>query len=89
MIKELETEEINDVLAIWLRASVKAHSFVDNEFWESKMDVMRQTYIPSSKTYVFKENDIIKGFLSLQEETLAAMFVSPEFQGQGVVIILI
>ncbi len=84
MIRKLKTEEINDVLDIWVKASIDAHSFVSPEFWESRMDVMRDTYIPASNTYVFEENEIIKGFFSLHNDTLAAMFVSPEFHGRGI-----
>lgn len=84
MIRKFEPEEINDVLDVWINASIQAHSFIDKEFWKSKMDAMRETYIPNSDTYIFKENEIIKGFFSLHGDTLAAMFVSPEFQGNGV-----
>jgi GNAT superfamily N-acetyltransferase/limonene-1,2-epoxide hydrolase len=84
MIKKFEPKETNDVLDIWLTASIQAHRFVDKEFWESKVDDMREIYIPSSETYVFQENNIVKGFFSLHGETLAAMFVSPEFQHQGI-----
>ncbi len=84
MISKLKTEEINDILDIWLKASIRAHGFIDEAFWESKLDDMRTIYIPSSETYVFKENEVIKGFFSLHGDTLAAMFVSPEFQGKGV-----
>lgn len=45
---------------------------------------MREIYIPNSETYIFKENEIIKGFFSLHGNTLAAMFVSPEFQSNGI-----
>ena len=65
MISKLESEEINDVLDIWLKASIQAHGFISEEFWKSKIDAMRTIYIPSSETYVYKENEIIKGFFSL------------------------
>jgi putative acetyltransferase len=84
MIRKTEPEEINDVLTVWLNASIMAHSFIDKEFWESKMVDMREIYIPNSETYIFKENEIIKGFFSLHGNTLAAMFVSPEFQSNGI-----
>jgi len=84
MIRKLKAEETNDVLDIWVKASIEAHSFVSREFWKSRMDVMRDTYIPASDTYVFEENGIIKGFFSLHNDTLAAMFVSPESQGRGI-----
>jgi putative acetyltransferase len=83
MIRAFESSDMNDVLDIWLKASIEAHSFVGREFWESKVDDMRKTYIPSSDTYVFTDNEI-KGFFSLHGDTLAAMFVSPDFQGNGI-----
>ncbi len=84
MIREFESSDMNDVLDIWLKASIKAHSFVERKFWESKIDDMREIYIPASDTFVFADKGIIKGFFSLHGDTLAAMFVSPEFQGKGI-----
>lgn len=84
MIREFDSSDMNDVLDIWLKASIKAHSFVESKFWESKIDDMRETYLPASDTFVFLDNRIIKGFFSLHGDTLAAMFVSPEFQGKGI-----
>lgn len=84
MIRAFQSTDMNDVLDIWLRASIEAHGFVDRGFWESKVDDMRETYIPASDTYVFMEDSIIKGFFSLRGDTLAAMFVTPDFQGKGI-----
>lgn len=84
LIRAFKSTDINDVLNIWLRDSIEAHSFVDREFWESKVDNMRKTYIPASDTYVFMEDNIIKGFFSLHGKWLAAMFVTPDFQGKGI-----
>jgi putative acetyltransferase len=84
MIRNFESLDMNDVLDIWLEASIKAHSFIGREFWESNIDDMRKMYIPLSENYVFSDNGVIRGFFSLQEDTLAAIFVSPNFQGKGV-----
>ena len=84
MIRAFESSDMKDVLDIWLRASIQAHNFVDRKFWESKTDDMRDIYIPASDTYVFIEDDIIKGFFSLHGDTLAAMFVAPDCQGKGI-----
>ncbi len=75
---------MNDVLDIWLRASIETHNFVGREFWKSKIEDMQKTYIPASDTYVFIDSEVIKGFFSLHGDTLAAMFVSPDFQGNGI-----
>lgn len=75
---------MEQVLSIWLEASIKAHDFVAKEFWESKMSDMRNVYIPNSETYVFSDSGSIKGFLSLSGDVLAAIFVTPGSQGQGI-----
>ncbi|MDC7232229.1 MAG: GNAT family N-acetyltransferase, partial [Spirochaetales bacterium] len=45
---------------------------------------MRTLYIPASETFVFEQNSDVVGFYSLHEDRLAAIFVLPELQGQGI-----
>ena len=75
---------MDQVINIWLEASIKAHDFIDSEFWMSKAKDMREIYIASGETYVYDDVGKIKGFVSLLKDTLAAIFVSPEFQGMGI-----
>ncbi|USR97028.1 N-acetyltransferase [Aliivibrio fischeri] len=84
MIRQYTPQDINAVLDIWLNSSIKAHDFVSAEFWVSQVDNMRDIYIPASKTYVVKVDSKVVGFYSLYENMLAAIFVSPEYQGKGV-----
>jgi len=84
MIRQFKKTDMEQVLRIWLDASIKAHDFVEKEFWKSKVTDMRDTYLPAAETYVYYENGVIKGFLSLCGDTLAAVFVSPEVQGRGI-----
>ncbi|MEX2633687.1 MAG: GNAT family N-acetyltransferase [Balneolales bacterium] len=84
MIREFTSNDIDQVLSIWLDASIRAHDFVDRYFWESKLDDMRDVYIPGSETFVYDDEGTIKGFFSLYENTLAAIFVSPDCQSGGI-----
>lgn len=84
MIRNFQQPDIDQVISIWLEASIKAHDFVDSEFWNSKVKDMREIYIPSGETYVCEEEGIIKGFVSLYNDTIAAIFVSPDSQGTGI-----
>jgi putative acetyltransferase len=84
MIRKFRQSDLDQVITIWLEASIIAHDFIDSAFWKSKTDDMRHVYIPSSETYVFEESDIIKGFVSLSKDTIAALFVSPGEQGSGI-----
>ncbi len=84
MIRKFQQSDIDQVIDIWLDASVKAHDFVEKEFWESRIRDMREIYIPSAETYIYEEGFMIKGFVSLYNDTIAAIFVSPGFQGEGI-----
>ncbi|MCY9863845.1 N-acetyltransferase [Vibrio coralliirubri] len=84
MIREYRPADIETVIDIWLTASIKAHDFVAPEFWESQVGNMRDIYIPASTTYVYQIDGEVRGFYSLYEGILAAIFVSPQHQGCGV-----
>ncbi|TMU22849.1 N-acetyltransferase [Halomonas sp. ATBC28] len=84
MIRKYREADIEQILDIWLSASIKAHSFVGSEFWQSKVSDMRDIYIPASETFVFEADEQITGFYCLYGNTLAAVFVLPSLQGHGI-----
>jgi len=83
MIREFKQSDMQPVLDIWLEASIDAHGFIDRGFWESNVSAMREIYLPSSEIYVSEDNGTVNGFIALVDNTVAALFVSPEFQGYG------
>lgn len=83
MIRKLQAGDIEAVLNIWLEASIEAHDFMPADFWKSKLEDMRNIYIPNSETMVMEIDGEVSGFFSLYEDDLAALFVSPEKQGRG------
>ena len=84
MIREFIASDMDSVMSIWLESSIKAHDFVERTFWESKLDDMRNIYIPASETYVYESDSEVNGFFSLHDDTLAAIFVAPGWQGEGI-----
>lgn len=84
MIRNSQQTDTERILSIWLAASIKAHDFIAPEFWESKMDDMRDIYIPAAETYVYEKERDIKGFISIYDNTIAALFVTPPLQGKGI-----
>ena len=54
------------------------------EYWKSKVDDMRKIYIPASETYVYENEGSIEGFISIYNNSIAAVFVSPTLQGKGI-----
>ena len=89
MIRDYRSADIDQVLAIWLAASIEAHHFIEPAFWQSKMGEMRNVYIPASETFVYEDEGVVVGFYSLYENTLAAIFVAPGSQGKGVGSVLL
>ena len=84
MIREFVLSDMDDVLNIWLKASIDAHHFISEKFWSSKLKEMREIYIPMSETYVYETDQGVIGFFSLHKKVLAAIFVSPDEQGKGI-----
>lgn len=86
MIREYNQKDLEDVLKIWLESSLVAHNFIEESYWASKIDDMRHVYIPSSKTYVYLDDETyeILGFASMVNNYLAAIFVRPSHWGKGI-----
>ncbi len=84
MLRPFQRQDMEQVIRIWLAASIQAHDFIPKEFWESKVADMRELYIPGSETYVYEEHGEVLGFISLREAVIAALFVAPRSQRRGI-----
>ncbi|OTA19928.1 GNAT family N-acetyltransferase [Xenorhabdus beddingii] len=84
MIRSFTAADMDAVLSIWLAASIKAHDFVAAEFWQSQVKNMRDIYLPASEVHVYVQDTHVVAFYALHENNLAAVFVSPDKQGQGI-----
>lgn len=84
-IRKLRTEEIDEVMRIWLESTVKAHDFIEKEYWEKNYNVVKEVYIPMAETFVYYEDRKIKGFISIiDNEFIGALFVDVQNQGLGI-----
>ncbi|QQO08807.1 N-acetyltransferase [Breznakiella homolactica] len=84
MLRTITADDMDRVIQIWFESSIIAHAFADPEYWRSKTEAMRTLYIPNSETWVWEDDENIQGFLSLNKNDLAALFVLPEAQGHGI-----
>jgi putative acetyltransferase len=88
MIKALESYEIEEVMDLWLKTNISAHSFIPEKYWVGKYNVVKKEYLPISRTLVYKEDNIIKGFISVGKDTnysfIGALFVLEDYQGEGI-----
>lgn len=83
-IRKATSNDFNELTKIWLQASIKAHYFIPASYWESNTTKMQEIYLPMSEVYIAEDAINIYGFIALVEDTVAAIFVSPEHQAKGI-----
>ncbi|VFS87277.1 putative acetyltransferase [Raoultella terrigena] len=77
MIRKWETKEIGPLLALWLESTIHAHPFIKEAYWHESVAVVRDVYLPAASTWVWEEDDEIKGFISvLESRFVGALFVA-------------
>ena len=54
MIRKMEEKDISDVLQIWLETNIKAHSFIDKEYWTGNYEMVKQI-LPEAEVYVYED----------------------------------
>lgn len=81
-IREYKDEDYLSVSSIWLDTNIKAHYFIDKNYWIENQDVFKEG-IEGAKLFVFDDNDI-KGFIGLLNNYIAGIFVMDKYQGRGI-----
>ena len=85
MIRKLNEADIDKVMDIWMKSTIKAHDFISKEYWQNNYNTVKEVYIPMSETFVYKDVQRIKGFISvINNEFIGALFVDIDFQGNGI-----
>lgn len=85
MIRKLKNTDIDKLMDIWLESTVRSHSFISREYWESNYKVVKDVYMPIADTFVYEEEGETKGFISIiNNEFIGALFVDVKFQGMGI-----
>ena len=85
MIRTLKREDLNDVMQIWLGANLQAHSFISKGYWIEHFDSVREM-ISQAEVYVYENvrTHTIEGFIGLEENDIAGIFVTESVQSIGI-----
>ena len=85
MIKKLNSKDINKIMEIWEKSTIKAHDFISKEYWQNNYNTVKNEYIPISDTFVYDDGDEIKGFISIIDKSfIGALFIKPKYQNLGI-----
>lgn len=82
-IRTFTENDLDRMVEIWFEGSKQAHNFIQEEYWKSNQKVMKDVYLPMSQSHVLEVDGVIVGFISMIDDYLAALFVSPHEQGRG------
>ena len=85
MIRKMEEKDISDVLQIWLETNIKAHSFIDKEYWTGNYEMVKQI-LPEAEVYVYEDekNGQIAGFIGINDQYVEGLFVKETVQSNGI-----
>ena len=85
MIRKFKEEDTVKVMTIWTKGNFEAHSFIDKDYWLLNFNKVKDEYLKKAETYVYVDNDEIKGFISLLDKNyIGALFVRKEYRRQGI-----
>ena len=85
MIRKMKEEDITKVMTIWTKGNFYAHPFIERDYWISNYNKVKEEYLKQAETYVYEENEEIKGFISILNNTyIGALFVKKDFLRQGI-----
>lgn len=54
MIRNIENKDIDKIMDIWLRSTIKAHDFISKEYWENIYNIVKDEYIPMVETFIYE-----------------------------------
>ena len=84
MIRPYDDGDLEQLLDVWHRASLLAHSFLSQDFLENERQQIIELWLPIAETTVYEAEGRVVGFLSLIGNEVGAIFVDPDRRGRGV-----
>ncbi len=76
--------DLDQLLDLWYRASLIAHPFLTDDFFEQERRRIAQDWLPVATTSVYEIDGQVVGFLALIGNEVGGIFVDPDFQGRGI-----
>ena len=83
MIRKLRKTDLDEVAYIWLHTNKKAHDFIAETYWDEHFEMVKGM-LGDAEIYVFEEKGQIKGFVGLDGEYIAGIFVREKEQSLGI-----
>ena len=83
MIRKFNNNDINTVMQIWKNENIKAHKFIQKEYWESNYNYVKEA-LKNAEVYVYLIKKEIVGFIGLNNNYIEGIFVDTNNQCKGI-----
>lgn len=83
VIRNMNENDIDQIMQIWLVTNIQAHDFISETYWKGQFENVKKI-IPASEVYVCEKSKKIVGFIGLSENYIAGLFVVSDFQSHGI-----
>lgn len=85
MIRRLQKPDIDTVSDIWLEANRDTHDFIPAEYWENEFLPVKEMLL-QAEVYVYTDEykNEIEGFVGLDQEYIAGIFVRKKARSKGI-----
>ena len=84
MIRKITNDDLTSVMAIWVKGNFKGNSFIEKDYWLEIYNETKEKFMDVYDTYVFVEENVIKGFVSIKDKKIKAIYVNPSFIRNGI-----
>jgi putative acetyltransferase len=82
-IRQYKNSDLDAVLSSWEAATRLAHPFMTDAFIAQERINITEIYMPNTDTWVAESDGQVKGFIALMGNEVGAIFLQPEYHGQG------
>ena len=84
MIRIYKETDLEDVMNIWFEAQSIAHPFLTEDFVTMVKTMMKEKFIPNSKTWIYEAEGHVLGFIAMMNNEIGGLFVRPNRQTKGI-----
>jgi len=84
MIRAFKNTDSEAIMTIWYEAQTLAHPFLSKDFVDKVKVMMKDIFIPNSKTWVYENEGEVIGFVSMMNNEIGGLFVNPNKQSKGI-----
>ena len=83
MIRKAAEGDLEELADIWLAANQEAHAFIPADWWQRNLEPVKAA-LAQAEVWAAVEEHGIQGFIGLQGDYIAGLFVRREARSQGI-----